>query len=124
MPVVQGLAVENVSIAQFAISDDGTLVYVQESEPTMQLVWVDEAGRESEAWPELGWYREFNAAPAGQRIAVANKLAELSLLDAKRGVALRPPLPGWAQVPIWTPDGRAHRVQVDRRFRQHPLDER
>src|SRR4029453_4417978 len=77
LPVVPRLAMSGPGGANFAVSDEGTLVYVDVAGDTggplmKTLVWIDRAGRLEEIRglpPHV--YRNPRISPDGTRIAVA-----------------------------------------------------
>ena len=115
VPVVQEIAVENQVSHSFSISDDGTLLYVEAFRPSWRLVWV---GRRravrADAASELDWYGELAAAPgrSAGRGCDERKRAD-SVRSGPRG-GEPSPLSGLSEAPVWTPDGRARRFQIDR----------
>jgi Tol biopolymer transport system component len=112
--LVQGVRRTPAGAADYAVSANGTLVYVPGSAETVAdaaVVWVDRAGEVlGRVVPELvGNPRDPRLAPDGQRLLLvtgAENDGDLWSYDL-RG---RPPtplaLPGDNRVPIWSPDGR------------------
>jgi serine/threonine-protein kinase len=112
VPVLQGVATHpNNGGAQFAISSEGTLVYMRgrPMSTSHRLVWADRNGRierVGEVEGPLGYPR---LSPDGERVAlsVEGALAHLGVYDIPRGTLSR--LTFEENVPgtgTWTPDGR------------------
>ncbi len=100
-------------IAQFAVSDEGTLVYALGDKWTGQmerdLVWVDRKGSEEPLGLPVRCYEEPSLSPDGKRLAVSEvvKGDETILvyeLAQRRSTSLTSQV-GQEFGPIWTPDG-------------------
>ena len=119
-PVV---VVENVyasprsGIAQFAVSETGTLVYAPSAQGGHALVWVDREGHATEAWePERGHHTHPRVSPDGQRLAVdyfADGYRDIWVYDLSRGSRTRLTSVGGAEssgpgtrLPGWMPGGK------------------
>ena len=114
------LVVENVyasprsGIAQFAVSDTGTLVYAPAGQGGHALVWVDREGRASEAWEsERGHHTHPRVSPDGQRLAVdyvTDGYRDIWVYDLSRGSRTRLTSVGSGgpgnRLPGWMPDGK------------------
>ena len=109
-------SVENVyasprsGIAQFAVSETGTLVYAPAGQGGNALVWVDREGHASEAWEsEKGAYSHPRVSPDGQRLAVdhfANGYRDIWVYELGRGSRTRLTASGQRnRLPGWMPDG-------------------
>jgi Tol biopolymer transport system component len=106
-PVVEGVLVKDSGAGMFAVSNNGSLVYlnaVAGSGTRRELVWVERDGREthiafadgSPAWPRL--------SPDGTRAAFAADGAWV--IDLARGTPNRITDVGVVQFVFWHPDGR------------------
>ncbi len=75
VPILEGVLSERwlgYDVSYFALSGNGTLVYVPGGGATAEsrLVWVDREGRATPLWNERGIYRHPRLAPDGARLAV------------------------------------------------------
>jgi serine/threonine-protein kinase len=114
VPVLDRIATAGtVNAGSFAVSDEGTLIYVHEpngaSGPSLRtLVWLDRTGKVQviPAPPHL--YRNPRISPDGTRIAVGaeDQQRDIWIWDVRRAVLT--PLtsdPNVDTFPVWTPDG-------------------
>ena len=121
VPVLEGLIG---LLPDFAISDNGTLVYVPGSgEPSNKLVWVDRTGETQPVTEERGGYFAPRISPDGRRIAVGiekDGSTDVWIYDLTRGTMTRlTTAPGADEVPVWTADGRRVAFQSNRDGRFH-----
>ena len=125
MPVVVGVgrSVAGVTgVAQFSVSDTGTLAYiVGSSSPTAaagQLALVDRQGRVQRLNVPPGLYGMPRASPDGSRIAVGTDDGQEAIiwtLELSAGRAMeRLTSGGNNRFPIWTSDGKRVVFQSDR----------
>jgi eukaryotic-like serine/threonine-protein kinase len=109
--VLEGLLADSTGgAAQFALSDNGTLVYVQgdpgRSEKILQ--WIDRRGS---ATPLLSERRDYDLprlSPDGRRLAVSvsdGRHLENWVLESSSGSGRRLPSEGSDGLPLWSPDG-------------------
>ena len=109
--ILEGVLMEPGGAAHFALSQEGSLVYVPGDKlvPSRRLVWVN---RDSDVEPLSVPLREYSnpsVSPDGHRGAVTIRDGsnyDIWIADARRGTLA--PLtthPGEDFVPIWTPDG-------------------
>ncbi|HVG73442.1 MAG TPA: protein kinase [Vicinamibacterales bacterium] len=113
VPLIEGVVTKDSGAADFAIADNGTLVYIRGSSATSNraVVWIGRDGR-PQAVPGIspGDYRSVRVAPDGLQAVFEEGpegSAKLWIYDVAR--ATRNPLatgPGYARSPLWTPDGR------------------
>ena len=115
VPVLDRLATSGARTAgSFAVSDEGTLVYVdapggpQELSPRT-LVWLDRSGKEETIPAPPHQYRNPRISPDGTRIAVAadDQQRDIWIWDVRRAVLT--PLtmdPNVDTFPEWTRDGK------------------
>ncbi len=116
--VVEGVRTESWGLAQFAVSGDGTLVYVT-GDPAWigKLVWVDRQGRATPLGVPAQNYGAPRLSPDGRRLAIPISGAkdDVWIYEFARGTFLRLTVDGNNNAPIWTPDGKrvAFRSQQD-----------
>ena len=114
VPILQGVRGDLLGYVDYAVSDNGTLVYVPgtggvRGEP-LTFVWVDREGREEPVAAKPRAYQEFSLSPDGTKIAVhvdgpAN--SDVWIYDLVRDTQMRLTFdPAPEQMPIWTPDGQ------------------
>ena len=113
VPVEHGISQTGVTGAvQFAVADNGTLVYVPgtgSSFPRRTLAWVDRKGVERPIPAEPRAYSYPRLSPDGTRIAldVAEENRDIWLWDLPRETLTRLTSdPGIDQFPVWTPDSK------------------
>jgi hypothetical protein len=116
--------------AGYAVSDNGTLVYLKASEWNVgrRLVWMDRQGRERPAVPDSGQWADPRRSPDGRWIAAARHDAttQIWLYDLNRQVLSQlTHTQGISFNPLWTPDSRfivysgetpvydLHRISID-----------
>jgi serine/threonine-protein kinase len=99
--------------AQFALSGNGSLVYVPggpEWEEPRKLVWVDRRGEATPVTDDSRIFYDPGLSPDGERIAVAvarEGNTDLWLYDVNRDTLSRLTASGGEdEGPIWTPDGK------------------
>ncbi|HSD72947.1 MAG TPA: protein kinase, partial [Thermoanaerobaculia bacterium] len=96
--------------AEYAFSEQGTLVYVPSRQFQRTLVWVDRRGAVERVPFPPGSYFEVALSPDGGRFAaIAREKGErmaLLLGDFARGTLSRSTAEGDFQGPVWAPDGK------------------
>jgi Tol biopolymer transport system component len=99
-------------LAYFAVSDNGTAVYVRASDydAPSDLVWIDREGNATPAVTEAAAWAAPAISPDGRSIAVGmtrpGEAMDLWVIDLARGVRSPLALGGGADFqPVWTPDG-------------------
>lgn len=108
LPLLEGITEAGNFVAQVALSDSGSLVYVPvgNGARTLTLVWVDRQGRDEPVLAEAGDYMTVDVSPDGQRLAYGSA-GDIWTYDLVRETAT--PLtfhPGFDSRPRWSPDGR------------------
>jgi serine/threonine protein kinase/Tol biopolymer transport system component len=113
----EDLRTANYGVAQFALAQDGTLIYASgRSQLMTSFVWVDRRGRSRPLGLPEGLYRGFDISPDGRRLAltIAGETREgesaIWIYDLLRGTMSRltPRMPSGSPAvnlwPRWTPD--------------------
>ena len=93
--------------AQYAVSGDGTLVYVPgEINIGMTIDWMDREGRREPLRSQPGLYSNPRFSPDGRRLAVSGD-GDVWVYDWERDTMSRLTFAAErAAMPVWTPDGR------------------
>jgi serine/threonine-protein kinase len=120
-PVMQGIHGDiGTGGAHYAVSDTGTLTYLQGTAGTQQhsLLWVDHLGRTTSIAEQPQTFAEPRLSPDGKRLAVeiiASNGADAWVYDLERGASTRLTFDeGYDEVPIWSPDGTFVAFSSDR----------
>jgi len=97
--------------AQFALADDGTLVYsTGRSDEAVRLSWFDpDSGRLADLAYEPGFYYTPALAPGGRALALqlySVGRSDLWIFDLASGERRRLTFGGRDEYPVWSPDGR------------------
>ncbi len=115
--VVEGVYRNFYTAPQYAVSDSGTLIYspgtTSAAAPDQRiLVWVDRNGKEEMIAAPPNGYAFLKISPDGRRVALAVNRTSIRSdiwiwdLTYKTLTRLTDTLDGWANVPLWTPDGK------------------
>jgi serine/threonine-protein kinase len=112
--VIDGVMQSRITAAaQFAASDSGSLAWLpavadHDPEQLRTIVWVDGRGRSTPIDAAADAYFRPRLAPDGQRIAVdtVESVAAIWIHDLRRSTRTRLPFDGYANSPLWTPDGQ------------------
>ncbi|MEE8161935.1 MAG: hypothetical protein V3T61_09890, partial [Acidobacteriota bacterium] len=107
--VLQGVR-QNQGAVDYALSEEGTLIYVPGTGGANTLVWVDREGPEEPLAAEPRGYNNPRISPDGLRLAVTvieSGVGDVWIYDLKREIPTRltfdPAVDHW---PIWTPDSQ------------------
>jgi serine/threonine-protein kinase len=113
VPVVQGVRQTRNSYVDYAISDNGTLVYSPSTSGgglNRTLVWVDRKGQEEPLAAEPQSYQSPRISPDGSRIAITideSGGSDVWIYDLEREIPTRLTFdPAADHFPVWTPNGR------------------
>ena len=118
IPLVRDVLITSFGMAQFALSDSGTLVYMQGEDLAAELVLFDTQTQAVETLPvEPGRYGYPRFSPDGRRIAVQIRepgKTTVGIVDRASG-QMSPIRSANSNVyPFWTPDGERIIYQSDR----------
>lgn len=98
--------------AQFTVSDSGSLAWLPDAadpnpEQFRTIVWVDQRGRSTPVGAAADAYYQPRLSPDGRQIAVhtLGSVAAVWIYDIGRATRTRLPFDGFANSPLWTPDG-------------------
>jgi serine/threonine-protein kinase len=112
--VVQGVRQTPNTVADYAISDNGTLIYVPGTSTgglnRSTLVWVDRRGQEEPLSAEPQSYHSPRISPDGSRLAIVifeSGGSDIWIYDLEREILTRLTFdPATDSFPVWTPDGQ------------------
>jgi serine/threonine-protein kinase len=98
------------TVADYAISDNGTLIYLPGSSLNRTLVWVDRKGQEEPLAAEPQNYGTPRISPDGSRLAITvaeSGGSDVWIYDLEGEIPTRLTFdPAVDQFPVWTPDGQ------------------
>jgi serine/threonine-protein kinase len=96
--------------AHFAVSQDGTLAYVQAPEPRSRLVWVDHAGSVQPISEKRGDFEDPRLSPDGRSLSLSIREGgkfHIGVYEMERDSFAQLTFgPEEDQAAIWTPDGK------------------
>jgi eukaryotic-like serine/threonine-protein kinase len=110
VPVTPRFAAENAITANFSVSPDRSIAFLQtgEESPT-RLVWFDRNGKELNEEPVTGSPQAPNLSLDGTRVAFErvepNGKVDIWSLDLRRGTDMRLTFDGASERPVFSPDG-------------------
>ena len=107
--LIEGIRIEEWGAAQFALSPDGTLVYVSGGPAWIgKLTLVDHQGTSKPFPVQAQAYGPISLSPDGQRLAVTVEGAntDVWVYEMVRGTFTRLTTEGTNYRPTWTPDGK------------------
>ena len=112
IPVLEGVKNSlNSGVANFMVSETGSLVYVPEnaSAPEGRLVWVDRKNQAQALAAPTRAYGSPQISPDGQRVAVSiftgNRM-DVWLYEIPHGTLTRLTFDEQSTAPLWSPDGK------------------
>jgi eukaryotic-like serine/threonine-protein kinase len=109
MTLIQGIRIEEWGAAQFALSSEGTLVYVSGGPAHIgKLTWVDLHGTSKPFEAPAKAFGPISLSADGQRLAVqvAAATSDIWVYELVRGTFTRLTVDGSNLRPLWEPDGR------------------
>ena len=107
--LIEGIRIEEWGAAQFALSPDGTLVYVSGGPAWIgKLTLVDQHGSSKPFSMQAQAYGPISLSPDGQRLAVTvvEASTDVWVYELARGTYTRLTMEGSNYRPTWTPDGK------------------
>ncbi|MCI0554592.1 MAG: protein kinase, partial [Anaerolineae bacterium] len=117
VPVLDNVRIETSSATQYAISNDGALVYLPGVfQGKSILIWLDRKGHAEQLQFPAEAYGAYQLSPDGKRLAIGiqNAKQDVWSFDLLRGSRSRLTIDGNNVFPVWTPDGRSVTFSSDR----------
>jgi len=106
--VAEHVGIERTSGADFAVADDGSLVYTTETTVATtprRLVWVDRAGHEDPINVPVRGYTHARLSPDGTRVALDVREGQsIWIFDLSRQTLQQ--LAAMSRAPVWSPDSK------------------
>jgi len=110
VPVLDNIRMEaNWGATQYAISNDGTLVYLSGGyQGKSTLIWLDRKGHAEQLHFPAETHGTFQLSPDGKRLVIQaeNMKWDVWIFDLLRGSRSKLTIEGNNRRPVWTPDGR------------------
>jgi serine/threonine-protein kinase len=110
LPIVEGIYVSYLGSAQFALSENGTLIYIPTPPQKRNLVWVDRRGVVEAVGAPPRAYGSVRISPDGSRFAVTitakREDSDIWIIDKARPTPHQLTFGGCNHIGIWTPDGK------------------
>jgi len=112
VPILERFRQSFPGMGDYAISDNGTLIYVPSTSTggLRTLVWVDRKGQEEPLAAEPQGYESPRVSPDGSRLALAvndGGDTDIWIYDLEREILTRLSFdPAEDHYPVWTPDGQ------------------
>jgi len=107
-PVIDGARTGGFGVGHYAVSNEGTLVYVSGTSVTeTELVWVEPDGAVKPAGFPVDSYEAFRISPDGERLVIAidRDRHDVWVFDIRRGTQRRLTSEGSNHWPVWSHDG-------------------
>ena len=112
--MIDGVRTGNSGAANFAFSQNGTLVYLRGArfqEVQRTIHFVDQHGRLDRTISTRGLFFQPRLSPDGRRLAVSRMSSsdrwDVWVIDLDRETWSRLTFGGWDGQPVWTPDGKS-----------------
>jgi len=106
---LQGVRQDSVDFVDYALSDEGTLVYVPVETDTQRLVWVDRKGNETSIIQDEVSFGSPRISPDGKQVAVAisesGETQNIWIYDLESESLRRLTFEG-GSIETWSPDGK------------------
>jgi serine/threonine-protein kinase len=113
VPVLEGIRQQNFA-ADYALSTNGTLVYVPGTEERGDLIWVDRDGTHQSLMESESGLEQPRLSPDGKRVAfkragageIMRGVGDIWIYELSRGTSTPLTFDGFNTSPIWTLDGK------------------
>ena len=109
VPILQGVRQVGTAGADYALSDEGTLVYVrgEQLDENKRVVWMDRDGKKTLLTEDQGDYSSPRLSPEGDRVAlrIGDVESHIWIYQVTRDTLTRLTFEGRHVAPVWTPDG-------------------
>jgi serine/threonine protein kinase len=110
VPVLKQVLLDSMSgTAQFAVSDNGLLVYASGADTAISiLLWVDRQGKVEPLLVPAQIYGTFRLSPDGKRLAILVRQLQSNvyIYDVAKGTGTKLTVEGNNYYPVWTADGK------------------
>jgi eukaryotic-like serine/threonine-protein kinase len=115
-------------LVDFSTSMSGDLAYIGDGQvPLSQLVWLDRQGKETPAVAAPAAYRDMALSPDDSKLAVSistRDLAQIWVVDLKRGTSSPLTFAGNRIYPLWSRDGQRILYHWDRAAGDHGVGQK
>jgi serine/threonine protein kinase len=113
IPVAEGIGANiPISVAGFAVSENGVLAYRSGETVTSQLLWVDRTGKAEGTVGSEGLYQNPTLSPDGKQLALSQTPSDTAnaqdiwITELERGTPSRLTFTGENNSPVWSPNGK------------------